>query len=178
MAKRKLPQIWTTYKDHAVMHITHRNGNATEVIASPEDVPWLSVMRWMRLGDGRAATTWFTTDWALMHRLIVGVLGSEVVDHINRDFLDNRRENLRICTQRQNTMNQGVGRGSDVPFKGVSFDHDGRKKPYRAKIAFNGKLSNIGSYATPEEAAIAYDKRAMLVHGDFALTNKSLGLLK
>ena len=177
MAKYKLPQEWTVREDYAEMFFNRRNGDRVRIIASPEDVCWLSLMRWCLDGKGRAFTYALTRKYCAMHRIVMSIQGSEEIDHINRDCLDNRRSNLRFCTHKQNLRNQGVQIGSKVPFKGVGFDRDGRKKPFRAKITEDGKLMNIGSYHTPEEAARAYDRKAVELHGDFALTNKELGLL-
>ena len=54
----------------------------------------------------------------VLHRLIMNAPKGYVTDHINGDKLDNRRENLRICTQHQNTMNNKVSKKQQVRSKG------------------------------------------------------------
>lgn len=178
MARITVPQVWHHCGDHIYTQFHRRNGSVETIIASPEDLSWLQHFRWGIDGKGRAYTNWFTSKYEAMHRMVAGVRGSEQIDHINNDPLDNRRENLRICSASQNLMNKLPHAGAAVPYKGVSFDKDGRKLPYRAKIKVPEKLINIGSFATPEEAAQAYDAAAQEHYGEYARTNVSLGLLK
>lgn len=88
------------------------------------------------------------------------------VDHRNRDTLDNRRGNLRIATWSQNQANAPAQTGR---FKGVDF-HKSRNK-WRARMMVDGKVHFIGRFPTEEEAALAYDKVALEVFGEFALLN-------
>ena len=105
-----------------------------------------------------------------MHLEILGVEPGIEVDHKNHDGLDNRRDNLRRSTHRQNIQNsrKRVGRS----FKGVSFDPRKAKKPWYARISLQlGKRLLLGYFATKEEAAHAYDEAARNVFGEFAVTN-------
>lgn len=175
MANRKLPQEWTVHSDHAVMYIPRKTGERVKYIASPIDVSWLSLLRWRIGGNGRATTERLTGKPVLMHRLVMNVRGSEIIDHANRDFRDNRRENLRVCTNNQNNYNRGIVRGA-VPFKGVAITMS-KKNPYDARIILNDVRVHLGLFPTPELAAAAYDKAADEHYGEFALTNKKMGLL-
>lgn len=100
-----------------------------------------------------------------MHRFIMNPKPHELIDHIDRNTLNNKRQNLRICTTGQNKANS---RGSKNPsgFKGVF-----KRKKYVAMIVINGELTYLGSFIKAEDAALAYDKRAIEVFGEFALTN-------
>lgn len=86
------------------------------------------------------------------------------VDHINGDPLDNRRCNLRVCSQAQNTRNRRMKR---LGYKGVS----NRKGRYYAGIRYNGKDHHLGVYDTPEKAALAYNKAAVALFGEYACLN-------
>jgi len=88
----------------------------------------------------------------------------KVVDHINGDSFDNRVENLRESTTSLNCANRKGW--SKSKFKGVYR----RKNRYESGIR-NGKLLFLGSFGTPEEAAEAYDKKAIEIYGASALTN-------
>jgi hypothetical protein len=98
-----------------------------------------------------------------LHRDIMGPEKGMVVDHINGDRLDNRRENLRIVSQRENTWNSTVARGA-VPYRGVYIaDSQAKKegwnlkKKYAARIMFHGNYVWLGRFTTPEEARDAYE---------------------
>lgn len=101
-----------------------------------------------------------------MHRLIVDAPSGLVVDHINGNGLDNRRDNLRICTVRQNLMNEPPRKGA---YKGVS--RCATTNRWVAQIKSNRSVIFIGRFDTPEEAARAYDERAFEMHGEFAFLN-------
>lgn len=100
-----------------------------------------------------------------MHRRIAGADESDVVDHINGDTLDNRRENLRVCSQSENMRNTDCIFGA-IPFRGVH-KRNGR---YVAGIKIDGARVELGAFETAEEAAAEYDKAAA------ALFEKSRGL--
>jgi len=86
------------------------------------------------------------------------------VDHINGDTLDNRRSNLRLATQQQNSQNM---RMKNKWGKGVYKN----KNRFTVKIGIDGKRIYVGHYATQQEAKDAYDKKAIELFGEFALTN-------
>lgn len=99
-----------------------------------------------------------------MHREILGAPKGLRVDHINGDGLDNRRCNLRLCTNSQNLANQMAVR-NPTGFKGVTPAWAGR---WRAQ-GHNRKA--LGTFDTVEEAARAYDDYARSAFGAFARLN-------
>lgn len=99
-----------------------------------------------------------------MHRKIMGI--GSMIDHINGDGLDNRRENLRACSNQQNQQNQH-NRINKTGFKGVYVSGD----KYIAQIRANGKQLHLGRFMRAEEAAIAYDQAARKYFGSFAQLN-------
>lgn len=107
----------------------------------------------------------------MMHRHIMErMLGRklakhEQVDHINRNGIDNRRENLRLATAAENTHNQDK-RKSASGLKGA-FLHTQTKR-WVAKIKVNRKPISLGSYGTPLDAHRAFCIAALKYHGDFA----------
>lgn len=104
-----------------------------------------------------------------MHRVILNCPEGKLVDHVNGNSLDNRKENLRIATEAQNARNHKAWTRNPSGFKGV---HRNRgMKPWRARIVVNGKNIAIGFFESPEEAAKAYDKEAKKHHGQFARLN-------
>ena len=107
-----------------------------------------------------------------MSRVIMGVNpgDSRVVDHINHNSLDNRRENLRIVTVTQNNMNVRGHRDSETGEKGVHINKSSQTNPYRVQIQADKKRLHIGCYPTMEAAKCAYRHAAMTMHGQFACT--------
>ncbi|EJF6821936.1 HNH endonuclease [Escherichia coli] len=103
-----------------------------------------------------------------LHRLIYWVVTGEwvpMIDHINGDRLDNRIENLRPATVRENSCNKKAS--GTIPLIGVQEHYSG----YRLAIRIEGKQYWIAGYKTPEAAGLARDILARLFHGDFAKYN-------
>jgi hypothetical protein len=104
-----------------------------------------------------------------LHRLVMSAASDQCVDHLNRDPLDNRRINLRLCTRAQNTMNVSRRRNNKTGYTGVHFH-----KKNSSYVAYIGKRprTHLGSFATAVEAARAYNKAAKKRFGRFACLNK------
>lgn len=105
-----------------------------------------------------------------MSNFILQVNPEILVDHKNRDSLDNQRRNLRVCTRSQNMCNRNMFKNSQTRYKGVHLRSDTGK--YRAYIQINGSMIHLGQYTNPVEAARAYNKAAKKYHGEFACLNK------
>lgn len=105
-----------------------------------------------------------------MHRFILGAKNGEQVDHINRNKLDNRKVNLRICSNSQNQMNSKLRKDNTSRCKGVSW-HKIHKK-WQSKIFFNGKDYWLGYFHDKKDAIKIYKKEAMRLFGEFANFNK------
>lgn len=106
----------------------------------------------------------------LMHRLIVNAPDGSDVDHVNRETLDNRKLNLRVCSRSQNSMNRPKQPGVfSSQFKGVSLDKARNK--WQAHIHFNKKHIAIGRFENELDAARAYDQLAKTCFGEFATLN-------
>lgn len=101
------------------------------------------------------------------------------VDHIKNveygECVDNRIENLRVCTNQENTRKSLLSKANSSGFKGVHL-HSVSKK-WVAQIRLDGGPKYLGQFIDPIDAAKAYDKAAIEHFGEFALTNKSLGLV-
>lgn len=103
----------------------------------------------------------------LMHRMILGVPDSQEGDHRNRNTLDYRRANLRPATHEQNQRNRCANRNNKTGFKGVA----PKRKKFCAQIHLGPKKIHLGTFASPTEAAHAYDAAALRLYRDFAFTN-------
>jgi hypothetical protein len=90
------------------------------------------------------------------------------IDHANRDGLDNRISNLRLCTMSQNQANRKRNRNNTAGAKGVhKRKNNGR---FRAYVTINGRRTNIGTFGTLDEATEARTYAAQQLFGEFART--------
>lgn len=101
--------------------------------------------------------------WALHY----GVWPPKQIDHININPLDNRIENLRLATSSQNNANRRAIK-SNKP-KGITLAKGGKK--WQGQIRLDRKIYHLGVYETKDEAAHAYNKKAVEFFGEFAVLN-------
>jgi hypothetical protein len=103
-----------------------------------------------------------------LHAHIIGQASRGMfIDHINGNKLDNRVANLRICTHSQNQCNRPKPSVSPWKYKGIYKNGNN----FGSRICLNQKTIKLGTYKTQEEAARAYDKAAIKLHGEFAFLN-------
>lgn len=103
-----------------------------------------------------------------MHRVLMNASTDFFVDHKNGNGLDNRKNNLRLCSRTENARNRGKNSKNSTGYKGVTKRKNGR---YQASIGMNGKSIIIGYYNKVEDAAFAYNIVAKLAHKEFARLN-------
>jgi hypothetical protein len=103
-----------------------------------------------------------------MHREVLRLKPGDgvVVDHLDGNGLNNLEKNLRKATRGQNCRNRKANRSCE--YKGVRPTGSGT---WRARIQADRKRIELGTYNSPAEAAWAYDKAAMKIHGKFARLN-------
>lgn len=131
------------------------------VMAGPK---WFAEMR----GHTVYARRWIKVDGkrrgVFLHTQLTGW---PRVDHVNLNGLDNRRANLRPATRAQNGQNRRLP-SSRSGLKGVTRHVRGM---WTARVQADGTRLYLGLFATPEEAARAYDAAALELHGEFARLN-------
>jgi hypothetical protein len=146
--------------------------NGIVAIIDDEDGLKISAYTWKAYWFKRSACYYITSHdgrkTIYLHRVIMSAQKGQVVDHRNRNTLDNRRDNLRLTIQQNNSFNT-IGKGSNTGFKGVSYSKERRK--FFASIMHNRKTIALGRFLTAEEAARAYDTAAIRLFGEFALLN-------
>ena len=120
--------------------------------------------------DGRYAKISFNGKGMLLHRVILNTPKGMCSDHINGDRLDNRKANLRVATVSQNSWNMGRHKTKyNNKYKGVFWNK--RYKSWHASIFSNGVKHYLGKFESEYEAAVAYDKTAYALNGEFARLN-------
>ena len=112
----------------------------------------------------------------VMARARITVAKGLVIDHKNGNPLDNRRENLRVCTKQQNFQNQQKRtQKSDLPrcdHPGVAWHRVAKK--WRASISVKSKKVSLGTFSTMEEAITARKSAECEHYGEFAFSNRLL----
>lgn len=103
-----------------------------------------------------------------MHRLIMGTPKGMETDHKDHDGLHNWRGNLRVCTSFQNHGNRRVNSNNKSGYKGVYWHYN----KWVAAIQLHGHITRLGTFLTPEAAAVAYNEAAIVHFGKFARLNK------
>lgn len=104
----------------------------------------------------------------LAHRLaFLYVTGSipPCIDHVDGDGLNNKWENLRACTMSQNQANRKRNKNSKHPYRGIQRNKN--SSSYFARISYGGVTYRLGTFSSPEEASLAYEKKAKELFGEF-----------
>lgn len=143
-------------------------------LVDDEDYEYLNQWKWYA---DRARNTFYAErmeGWPLrkvvrMHAVIMKTPDGMKTDHKDGNGLNNQRYNLRNCTHPENMRNRVKGTNNTIGFKGVILRKDRQK--YKAEIMVNKKHIYLGLFATPEEAARAYDEGAKKYFGEFANLN-------
>lgn len=146
-----------------------------QTVVNEEDYAVLATFNWtVQLDYNRRkayAVRWETIDRRrfkiYMHRVIARPPKGAITDHADGDGLNNRRGNLRVCGYHENAANGVFTKLGFVQYRGVTFEGN----RFRARITFLGEREHLGYFDSAEEAARAYDRRALEMFGEFALVN-------
>jgi len=104
-----------------------------------------------------------------LHNIIMPKKVGFEIDHINRNKLDNRKNNLRYCSRSQNIWNRGIQKSNTSGFNGVTWHK--RIKKWQVRIAINNKRLHLGYFSDIKLAADTYNAYATSLHGKFASLN-------
>lgn len=110
-----------------------------------------------------------TVDVSLAEEVMQNI--GRLYDHKDRNSLNNQKDNLRLCTYKQNCYNTTKRIGTSSKYKGVCFSKTKRINPWLASIAKNNISYHIGYFDNEIEAAQAYNNKAKELFGEFAVLN-------
>ena len=115
-------------------------------VVDDEEYDWLSQSTWQAVPDPKGST-FYARRWddTLMHREILHAKPGQDVDHKNGDGLDNRKSNLRLCSDSQNAMNRKIRADNKTGFKGVYWRKD--RQACRAYIEVGGREIHLGYFS-------------------------------
>jgi hypothetical protein len=140
-------------------------------LVDDEDYERINAHRWYTFKMKHSLTAYAVRKQAgkviMMHREIAGTPDGMLTDHKDRDGLNNRRDNLRICTHTENHQNEAPRRNKISKYKGV-YRHGGK---WQARISINGMRRSLGHHEAEVDAAKAYNMAAVNNFGEFARVN-------
>jgi hypothetical protein len=122
---------------------------------------------WKVLAIKRGATRGKSRKYIALSRLIMNPCDDQEVDHINRDTLDNRRANLRLCLRHENAVNRHILAGKTSIYHGVHLSQG----HWVAQIKWKRQTFYLGTFSDQRSAAKAYDAASIKLHREFAVLN-------
>ena len=143
-----------------------------QAVVDDDDFDKLSKFKWYALCDSKEVLFYAVRNnigknkptTIRMHRVIMDAPDGLLVDHISHDPLDNRKQNLRICTQAENQRNRkGVNIGSTSGIRGIHKNGNN----WMARIGINGVIKNLGTFKRKEDAAATYLRANKKYFGEF-----------
>lgn len=164
----------TQPEDHKII-VT---GSGYMILVDNEDFEYLNSYIWGTCNMGKLSKKRraYNNTLGYMHRCIMNTNSAEVVDHINGEPLDNRKINLRKCSQAENARNNIVSnKKKSSRFKGVCWVAS--KNKWTARVMTDGKYANGGYFTDETKAAESYDVLAIKHHGEFAKLNLGCSVL-
>lgn len=102
----------------------------------------------------------------LLHRIVMNAKKGEYIDHINGNRLDNRKQNLRKCTNQENNFNKGLYSHNTSGVTGVSWDK--RRNKWEVSIKINQKKMYLGRFDNFNDAVNKRKETEMIYFGEFA----------
>ncbi len=156
-----------TTRKLVLIPLPKRSGEVAAYALVDEPDAWLAGRAW-HLSPCGYAVGHEQRRTVYMHRLITGATAHQVVDHINRNRLDNRRCNLRLTDWIGNSRNRTPGRTS---YRGIRQNGSF----FRVRIKHEGISHLLKGFESAEDAALSYDMAAIALFGVETPTNFDYG---
>ena len=146
------------YNDYAEIILYDENGiEKAKALIDLDDVELCKQFKWY------LSHNYVTTQSISLHRMIMDCPNDMVVDHINHNTLDNRKENLRICTNQENLWNSSMY--NDNEYRGT---YKTSNNKYIARIRYNQETIYLGTFDTQEEAFEVYKHKSIELYKEFS----------
>lgn len=143
-------------------------GRGLAAVIDDDDLLLVDNRRWYAMKSKYTTYAYSTSKPTIyMHRLILDAKPGQVVDHIDGNGLNNTRDNIRLCTQRQNIQRSVKRKIRTSAYKGVYRHRD----KWSVAIIVNGVNKHLGTFRDEADAARAYDQAALSEFGEFASLN-------
>ena len=140
-----------------------------QTIIDDDDFDKVSQYKWYVNSDGYAVRNGYLNKKRVtvrLHRFIMNAGPDQLIDHVNKNRLDNRKSNLRFASKSENAINSKLSNRNSTGYSGVSRVKNSSK--YRARIRVNSKEIYLGLFSTVQEASEAYNEAAKQYFGKFA----------
>lgn len=153
------------YSNYAEMILYDKNNNEkARTLIDLDDIEKIKQYKWCITSKGYVIGN-VQNDRILLHRFIMNCPNDMVIDHINRNKLDNRKSNLRICTIQENDFNKSTLKNNTSNVTGVNFNN--RVGKWRAYISINRKQIHLGWFVNKEDAIKARQRAEIQYFGEF-----------
>lgn len=163
----KHPNKIIKYDNYAELVLeTYNHQERARALISLDSISKVISYRWYLDNSGYVRSKYDRNKYVFLHRIILNLPDNKFTDHINNNKLDNRNENLRICTKAENNRNAGIQVNSATGYTGVNLDK--RRNKYRAYIKFNKKQIFLGYFNTIEDAAKVREQAEREYFKDFS----------
>lgn len=167
-----MPNEIIYYDTYAEIILYDKNNNEkARALVSLDKINMVKNYKWC-LGGRNEVMSVINNKKVKLHRLIMDAQEGEIIDHINRNKLDNRNENLRKCTIEQNNFNKGIAYSNTSGVTGVDFDKNRNK--WRVQIGYNGKNHVLGRFSDFNEAVRVRKEAEQKYFGEFAPQNREV----
>lgn len=151
-------------EEYAEIILYKYNTESKRALIDIDDISVVSGYKWNAV-HSNYVTSKTGGPTVLLHRLIMGPSNSMTVDHINHNPLDNRRSNLRVCTQQENSFNKKILPNNTSGVKGVSFDS--KRGLWESSITKSGKRYYLGRYTELDDAERARTRAERDLFGEY-----------
>lgn len=158
-SKKRIIECEYKVDSQNIVHVILRSGE--EMLCDLDDWKRLKGHGW-RMGSNGYVICMEDGKHLKFHIEVMGKKKGLVLDHINRNRLDNRKCNLRFVTQEVNTLNRSIQSNNRCGVKGVYYDPSRNK--WAAEIGVSGKRYHLGRHETIEGAKIAREKAEEIYH--------------